>query len=40
VLKEAFGEIVENTGSHLIKNGSQTLSDLTKGAQLEKEQVR
>ena len=39
LLKEAFGEIVEEVGSYLVKRGPCILRDVVTGTHLEKEQV-
>ena len=39
LLREAFGQIVEQVGSYLIKNGAQPVPDIVKGTELTKEEV-
>ena len=40
LLRETFGEIVERVGSYLIKHGAHSLHDITKGADMTKDQVK
>lgn len=39
LLEESFGAIVSKVGCYLIKYGDQTLPDILKGVDLDKEQV-
>ena len=40
LLREGFGELVEQVGSFLMKNGSSTLASIIKGTKLKATQVR
>ena len=39
IIEESFGELTEKVTSHLMKHGSQKLSDITKSLKIKKAEV-